>query len=133
MRKDVADLADRDDIAGVGGRKIEDRVTWRRDGIVAAVARPEKARLRRSKKRPGDDTADIVGFQQFACDLADRIESLQPEFLFVRSNLEDTVGRSVADRFSRPDMPLPERGDDVGAGSVAVAEHAGQRSLFAKL
>ncbi len=42
----------------------------------------------------------------------------------VRCDLEHAVGGCVTDRFSSGDVLLSERGDDIGAGGVAVSEYA---------
>ena len=47
----------------------------------------------------------------------------------VRRDLEDRIGRGVADRLAGPDMLLAEFGDDHGARGVSVAEDARQVRL----
>ena len=94
--------------------------------------RPDITRMR-SAKRPGDDAADIERFQQFAGDLANRVQPLQPEFLLVGGDLEDTVRRRVADRLPGQSMLIAELGDDLCAGRMAISKNARKCRTLAQL
>src|SRR4051794_18102840 len=98
MCKDIADLADGNDIATRSCRKIEDGLARRRHRVVPAIMRPGISGLR-SPERPRDDPSDIEGLQKLTGDLADRIKPIQPEFILVCRDLKDAIGRCVTDWF----------------------------------
>ena len=81
-------------------------------------------------ERPSDDAADIVLVHQVAGDLADVVEALQAEVLFVRGDLEHGIRRRVDDRLAGADVLFAEFFDDRRARRVLVAENAGQFRLL---
>jgi hypothetical protein len=129
MRVDVADLADADHLAAAPGDAVEQRRLRRRHGIVAAVGGALEVGRRLADEGPGDDAADVQRVDQPANDLAERIEPLEAEMGLVRGDLEDGIGRGVADRLAGADVLLAEAGDDVRARGMAVAEDAGKPRL----
>ena len=58
------------------------------------------------------------------------VEPFEPEMRLMRGDLDDRIGRGVADRLAGADMLFAEALDDFGAGGVAVAENARQAGLF---
>ena len=59
-------------------------------------------------------------------DQAELIETTESEMLLVGGDLEHRVRRRVADGLAGADMLFAELGDDLGSGSVAIPEDAGQ-------
>ena len=78
----------------------------------------------------GDDPADPVGVADLAGDPTELVEPIQPERLLVSGDLEDAVGRGVADRLARPDVLCPETLDDRDTGGVAITEDTGEFAPF---
>ncbi len=68
----------------------------------------------------------IIGSMIFARRPADFEQPLEAERLFVRGDLQHRIGGGVEDRLAGSDMLLAILGDDVGAGSMLEAEHAGE-------
>ena len=61
---------------------------------------------------PRDDAADAERIAELSADLADLVEPLEPEMLFVRADLKHGIGGGVADRLAGPDVLLAELLDD---------------------
>ena len=120
MGEDVADLADRDDLASGARRALEEVAGQRRDGEVLAMGGAGEIGRRAPDEGAGDDAPDRQRIAQAPRDAADLVEPLQPERLLVRGDLEHRIGRGVADRLQRPQVLLAEFGDDLGARGVAI-------------
>ena len=125
MREDVADLADADDLAAArrpAGRAASARAAARRNRAGWRCAR--KSRRALADEGPGDHPPDVQRIDQLAHDLAELIEPIEAEMRLVRGDLDDGIGRCVADRLAGPDVLLAEPLDDLGSGRVAIAEDA---------
>ena len=98
-----------------------------RRGEVAAIAGARKAARVRAHEGARDHARDAVVVDQLARNRAQRVQALEPEALLVRGDLEHAVGRGVDDGLAGAHVGLAQLGDDLRAGGVAVAQHAGQR------
>ena len=126
MGEDVADLADADHPPPGRDQPVEQRRLRRRHGVVAAVGGAAEIAARLADEGPRDHPADVERIDEPAGDLADLVEPLEAEGALMRGDLEDRVGRGVADRLAGPDVLLAELGDDLGARGMLVAEDAGE-------
>ncbi len=126
VRVDIGDLADADDLAAGLHQLVEHRVRRRRHGQVAAIARAFEVAAIGADERPRNHPAHVVVVDQLARDIADVVQALQAEGLFVAGDLEHAVGRSVDDRLAAAHVFLAELRDDGGAGGMAGAEHSRQ-------
>ena len=97
MGEDVADLANRPHRPARLRQAVEQCRFGRHHRQVLAIAGAAEA-AGRTDEGPRDDPADIVGIDETPRDAADRIETLETEMVFVGRDLEDAVGRGVADR-----------------------------------
>ena len=108
---------------------VEQRRSGGGTAKVAPVGRALEAGRGFADERPRDHPADIQRIDQFAHDLAKLVEPIEAEMRLMRGDLDDGIGRGVADRLAGPDMLFAEPLDDFGAGRVAVAEDARHVSL----
>src|SRR5947209_1100755 len=133
MAEEVADLAHRDD--GPPGilRISEERRSAGLDAVIPPIRRAHKIILGRPQERTGDDPAHAQRVDQFPCRYAHLIQALESEALLVCGNLEDAVGRRVADGQSGTQMRLAQLRDDLGTGGMAVAQNAADTSPLAQL
>ena len=92
MREYVADLTDGDDVAPVRRRAVENGERGRRHGVVAAVRRAAEVMRVASDERPGNHPADVERVDEFARERTKGVETLEPERLFMRCDLEHAVG-----------------------------------------
>ena len=123
LRENIADFAHR--MGGPPRRfcPIEQRGRGRRDGKIPAVRRADIGACR-AGKGPGNDPANLHGMQHRRHGTAEVQEPLQPEALFVGSDLQDGIRRGVADRPAALLMRLPQPRDDLGARGVTIAQNA---------
>src|SRR3954466_11037584 len=68
----------------------------------------------------------MKGIKQLAGNATGLVQAGQSETVFMRRDLEHTVGRGVADRLSAAAMLLTQSCDDLGARGMAVPQDAGQ-------
>src|SRR5712671_3712211 len=104
MGIDVADLADRDDMAALVREALEKRGARRYDGEILAMTGAREIMSAGADKGPGDDAANIQRVSKFARRLADFIKPLEAEVFFVCGNLHDGISAGIDDRLSRPHM-----------------------------
>ncbi len=123
---DIRDLADRDHLPARARELVEHGGRRRRHRQVAAIAGAGEVVRRVAHEGPRDHAADVVGIHLLAGDLAEAVEPLEAEAAFVAGDLEHRVGRGIEDRLAGGDVLGTERGDDVGARGMAVAEVARQ-------
>ena len=122
--ENIGDLADGVDGAAGGNQAIEQGRCRRRHRIVVAIGgAPEAARC--ADERARDDAADIVGIGENTAGPAQRIEPLEAEALLMRGDLQHAVGRGIDNRLAGGDVLGAERGNDLGARGVAIAEQSG--------
>ncbi len=108
---------------------VEDRRLRRRHGVVVPVGGALEGLRRLADERPRDHPADVERVAESPRDLADLVEPVEAEVRLVRRDLEDRIGRRVADRLARSDVLLAELLDDRHARGVLVAEDARQFRL----
>ena len=106
MGEDVADLADAENLAAARNQPIEKCRFGRRDGKVAPVRRSLETGRAFADKRTRDHPPDIQGIDQFANDTAKLIQPIETEMQFMRGDLDDGIGRCVANWLGRSDMFL---------------------------
>src|SRR4030081_487637 len=123
MRKNIPDLADRNDVPTGSRGKIEDCLAGRRYRAVPAVMSSNVSGLR-SAERSRDNPSDIERFQKFTGNLTDGIEPLQAEFLLVCCYLKDAVRRRVTDQFPGSNMLVAQPRDDLRSGGMAISKYA---------
>ena len=99
--EDIADLADRDDRAACARRPLQEIAVRRGNREILAMRSADEILRASADKRPSDDAPDVDGIAQSARNAAKFIEPFEPEGFFVRGDLEDRVGRGVADGFPR--------------------------------
>src|SRR5688500_16968683 len=126
MGEDVADLADGDHGAAGFAQRVEDGVgRWRR-GEILAIAGALETTFGRADEGPGGGANDLVVVAEFAPDLAEIVEPLQPEGFLVGRDLQHAVDGGVDDGLAGAQMLYGEFLDDGRAGSMLVAENAGK-------
>ena len=81
---------------------LEEIAVRRRHGEILATRRADEILRRSADERPRDHPADVEPIAEAAADPAEFIEPLEAEGLLVRGDLENRIGRGVADRFPRP-------------------------------
>ncbi len=126
VRINVGDFSNADDIAAALDQLVEYGRRMRRRRQVASVTGADIAIGTVANKRPRDDPADPVFIDKFTSNVAEVIQSLQTERLFMAGNLKHAVGRRVDNRLACPNVFVTELGNDGRAGGVAVTEHARQ-------
>ena len=126
MGENIADLADSDHPAAAPRQPVEQGRLGRRHGIIPPVAGANEIHRGFSEEGPCNHPPDLQLVDQTAGDFADRIEAVQSELGLMRCDLEDRIGRCVADRLVRQDMLRAEFGDDLRPGGMLVAEDARQ-------
>src|SRR3979411_294059 len=97
MRKNIPDLADRNDVATSSRGKIKDCLAGRRNRVVPAVMSSNVFGLR-SAERSRDNPSDIERFQKFTSNLTDGIKPLQAKFLLVCCDLQEAISRARRER-----------------------------------
>ena len=92
MRINVRDLADADYFTSAGRELVEHRigVRWRRQ--IPAIACTDIAIRTIANERPRDHTTNVVFINQLSGDVAQRVQTLQAESLFMAGYLEHAVG-----------------------------------------
>ena len=128
MREDIAYLADADHPAAARGQAIEQRRLGRGHGEIAPVGRSLESRCGLAEKRPGDHPPDVQRVDEGAHRPAQLIEPFEPEMPLMGRDLDDGIGRRVADRLACPDVLFAQPRDDLRARCVAVAQDAGNAS-----
>ena len=126
MGEDIADLAERDDIAPGRRQAIEQGRFRRRDGEIAAIGGARESRAIGASERPRDDAADLERQGQFARDAADLEQAIETESFLMRGDLQHRIGRGIDDRLAGRHMLFAKFDDDLGAGCMLVAEEARQ-------
>src|SRR5271165_1264064 len=101
MGEDVADLADRDNRAAPAGRPLQEIAVRRGNREILAARSADEILGASADEGPRDDAPDVERIAQSARNPAEFIEPFEPEGFFVRGDLEDRVGRGVADGFPR--------------------------------
>jgi hypothetical protein len=122
MGEDVVDLAHRMHHPPRGRGPVHQRGLGRRDGVVAPVAGPGETRFGAAQERPRDRPSDAAGVQEGREPFAERVEPVEPERLFMRGDLDDAVGRGVADGPAGAQVLGAEVVHDGEAGGVAIAQ-----------
>ena len=130
---DIGNLANTDDLSAGRHELVEHRRQMWQRRQVAPVTGTHVILRAVTDERPRDDAADVVVVDQLAGYVAEFVEPLQPERLFVCRYLEYAIRRCINDRLSRPDVFVAELGDNRRAGCVAVAENAGQSGAIHEL
>src|SRR5579883_1633298 len=102
MGENVADLADRDDVAPRFGGALEKIAGRRRDGEVLAPRRARKFAGAAAEKRARNDAADLERIAELSRDAAKIVEPIEAERLFMRGDLQHRIRRRVADRLQSP-------------------------------
>ena len=92
VRINVIDCADGKDLAPGGFQAVEQRVAERLRGVVAAEFGAGKASGFFADERAGDNTADIIRLYIPVSNLAQFVQTLQPEMLLMGGNLQVAVG-----------------------------------------
>ena len=105
---------------------VENRRRMRRRCQVAAISGAHIGVGPVTDERAGDDAPDVVLVHELPCDIAQVVQALQSERLFVAGDLEHAVGRGVYDWLAGTHVFVAEFGDDGRARCMAVAQHAGQ-------
>ena len=121
-RKQIVDLADRDDRDLASREQIEQRFTGRIQRVVVPIrGSPEVER--RSGERTRDDAADAKALaDETERDFADAVLLVDRDDVFVRRDLEHAVGRRVDDRLAGPHVLGAQALDDLGARGDDVAD-----------
>ena len=91
---------------------------------VAPVGRALETGRAFADKRPRDHPPDIQRIDQLAYASAKLIKPFEAEMRLMRGDLDDGIGRCVADRLAGPDVLLAEPLDDFGSRRMAVAQDA---------
>ncbi len=102
----------------------------RRDRYIATICRSLEISRTAADKRAGDDTANIIWFNQFKGDLANLVQPIQTKMLFVGGNLKHAIGRSIANRHAGFDVFFPEFGNDCCTRCMTIAKNTGQLCLL---
>ena len=97
MGEDVADLADRDDIAARRAARCSRLPSRRGNREILAIGGADEILGACADERPRDDAADVERVAEPARDSAKIIEPIEPEGLFVRGDLQHRIGGGVAD------------------------------------
>ena len=107
MREDVADLADADDLAAARDQPVEQRRLWRRHRDIAPVGGAFEGRGV-SPTNGLAMTRPMLSGSTSPRRPAQVIEPLETEMRLVRGDLDDRVGRGVADRLAVPICSSPK-------------------------
>src|SRR5689334_18992252 len=132
MCENVVDLADRDDVPGLRDRNVKDGIFGRRHRKVVPVGGALEICRRGADERARDHAADVERVDEAPRDTAHLVQSPEPERLFMSCDLKDAVRGGIANRLAGFHMYRTELADDLGPGSVAIAENPGQFRLSAK-
>src|ERR1700722_1997206 len=97
MSKNIADLADRDDVPARLCGALENIVGRRRNREILAPRRADKIASAAADEGTRDDPADVERIAEDTRDAAEIIEPLEAEGLFMRGDLKNRIGRGVAD------------------------------------
>ena len=124
MGKDVADLANADDLATARCQTVEQPSLGWRSGVVAEFGCILKLSLVLDEEGACDDFSDLQWVDKAVDNLAQLVGPLQTEMRFMRGDLQDRIHRCAADRFSCPDMFFAEAFDDLDPTDVAVTQYA---------
>src|SRR5690606_3350307 len=124
MRKDVSNLADGVNSTARLCQSIEKRHFGWRHGKITPVSGSHECLGSFAGEGTCNNTTDVEGIYQSSDRLAERDPPIEPEIGLMRGDLENGIARRITDGISGSDMLLPEAGDDLGSGSVTIAENA---------
>ena len=129
MGVNIVNGADSDYVSARRFNTVEQSLAKRLRRIILTIGRTGKRPVFLSHKRTGDNSPDIIRLNIFVSNLAKPVKSVQTEMIFMGGNLHIAVGRSIENRFARPNVLFAKLLNNHRTRSGFIAENAGNSAF----